>query len=149
MKFGLGENPHKVYNIVFAQMQSFRELYKPVIDELPNVNYHPDGRLEQEMGYRIRSKLVTELPANIQSKIKSNYENYLVKNWKARDADDIKFVSDLVRCDKLELHVLKAIRDIVAYPALSQGMKGIISAGITGSMSYAGSKMVKAWQSKK
>ena len=40
------ENPHKVYNIVYAQMDAFRELYKPIIEDLPNLNYLADGSLE-------------------------------------------------------------------------------------------------------
>jgi translocator assembly and maintenance protein 41 len=50
-----GENPHKVYNIVYAQMvlfinliikDGFREKYDPVISDLPNVNRLSDGSLE-------------------------------------------------------------------------------------------------------
>lgn len=41
-----GENPHKVYNIVYAQMDAFHEKYVDIITELPNVNYLADGSLE-------------------------------------------------------------------------------------------------------
>jgi hypothetical protein len=41
-----GENPHKVYNIVYAQMDAFREKYRPVIQDLPNLEYLSDGTLQ-------------------------------------------------------------------------------------------------------
>jgi translocator assembly and maintenance protein 41 len=41
-----GENPHKVFNIVYAQMDAFKDKYAPVIHDLPNVNFLPDGSLE-------------------------------------------------------------------------------------------------------
>ena len=41
-----GENPHKVFNIVYAQMEAFKAKYSPVIHDLPNINYLSDGTLE-------------------------------------------------------------------------------------------------------
>lgn len=41
-----GENPHKVYNIVYTQMDAFRAVYKPIVEDLPNVNYMPDGTIQ-------------------------------------------------------------------------------------------------------
>jgi mitochondrial translocator assembly and maintenance protein 41 len=41
-----GENPHKVFNIVYAQSDAFKEKYAPIIQDLPNVNYLEDGSLE-------------------------------------------------------------------------------------------------------
>lgn len=40
------ENPHKVFNIVYKQMPRFRELYAPIIDDLPIVNWIGDGLLK-------------------------------------------------------------------------------------------------------
>jgi translocator assembly and maintenance protein 41 len=41
-----GENPHKVFNIVYAQHNAFKEKYEPIIHDLPNVNYLADGSIE-------------------------------------------------------------------------------------------------------
>jgi mitochondrial translocator assembly and maintenance protein 41 len=42
----MGENPHKVSNIVDAQIDTFRDKYLHAIEELPNVNYLYDGMLQ-------------------------------------------------------------------------------------------------------
>lgn len=42
----IGENPYKVFNIVYAQMDAFREKYDSIIDDLPNINKLGDGSLE-------------------------------------------------------------------------------------------------------
>jgi hypothetical protein len=48
-----GENPHKVFNIVYAQMvhilltqEAFKEKYNPLINDMPNINLLADGTLE-------------------------------------------------------------------------------------------------------
>ena len=42
----MGENPYKIYNIVYGQMEAFREKYMPIIEQLPNVAYIHDDMLE-------------------------------------------------------------------------------------------------------
>lgn len=34
-----GEDPHKIYNIVFRQMELFHSEYSPLVDELPHIDY--------------------------------------------------------------------------------------------------------------
>jgi translocator assembly and maintenance protein 41 len=41
----VGENPHKIYNIVWAQTAEFRMKFKPIIDDLPNLSYTDDTNL--------------------------------------------------------------------------------------------------------
>ncbi|GAB7354994.1 hypothetical protein MBLNU459_g5606t1 [Dothideomycetes sp. NU459] len=38
-----GENPRKVANIVGAQLPNFRQLYVPLVDNLPNVDFNDSG----------------------------------------------------------------------------------------------------------
>jgi len=45
-----GENPSKVANIVSHQLPNFRQLYVPLIDNLPNVDF-VDSRLPTESGW--------------------------------------------------------------------------------------------------
>lgn len=45
-----GENPKKVSNIVGAQLPSFRQLYVPLIENLPNVGF-TDSRTPRETGW--------------------------------------------------------------------------------------------------
>ena len=42
----VGENPRKVYNIVQGQLSQLQNLYRPVIDHLPNVAYAYDDKLQ-------------------------------------------------------------------------------------------------------
>lgn len=45
-----GENPKKVSNIVGAQLPSFRQLYVPLIENLPNLDF-TDSRTPHEVGW--------------------------------------------------------------------------------------------------
>lgn len=45
-----GENPKKVSNIVSAQLPNFRQLYVPLVDNLPNVDFN-DPRVPKELGW--------------------------------------------------------------------------------------------------
>ncbi|KAJ3087870.1 Mitochondrial translocator assembly and maintenance protein 41, partial [Quaeritorhiza haematococci] len=40
------ENPYKVNNIVYSQMDRFREIYRPILEDLPNVAYVRDSTLQ-------------------------------------------------------------------------------------------------------
>lgn len=41
-----GENPNKVKNIVEAQMSQFHRLYSGLLDDLPNVSFLSEGKLQ-------------------------------------------------------------------------------------------------------
>ena len=45
-----GENPRKVNNIVSAQLPNFRQLYVPLVDNLPNVNFN-DSHVPKDIGW--------------------------------------------------------------------------------------------------
>ncbi|KAJ3013490.1 Mitochondrial translocator assembly and maintenance protein 41 [Thoreauomyces humboldtii] len=66
-----GENPHKVFNIVYSQMAAFRELYRPVIEDLPNVQYIDGeaGSLTQDLDTRLRGQLLQKLPRGLHDKV--------------------------------------------------------------------------------
>lgn len=49
MSYG-GENPQKVANIVKNQLPNFRQLYVPLIDNLPNVDFS-DSHVPKELGW--------------------------------------------------------------------------------------------------
>jgi hypothetical protein len=44
MKVG-GENPRKVFNIVYKQANEFRRIYNPVVDEVAHVEFIREGKL--------------------------------------------------------------------------------------------------------
>lgn len=51
-----GENPNKVANIVGAQLPGFRQLYVPLIENLPNLEF-TDSRTPHELGWEKRDAL--------------------------------------------------------------------------------------------
>lgn len=45
-----GEDPHKVFNIVYRQLDDFRRIYTPLIDEVANIEYVREGKLRVGRG---------------------------------------------------------------------------------------------------
>ncbi|TQS38182.1 hypothetical protein Golomagni_01319 [Golovinomyces magnicellulatus] len=82
------ENPRKVENIVGNNLQNFRQLYSPLIKNLPNVcfkdfqhpnpdfNYDPSAnlRLVQDMDPVKRANMVRRLPKAFRSKLYFQYQ---------------------------------------------------------------------------
>ena len=83
------ENPHKVANIVDNQLANFRQLYAPLIENLPNVSFQ-DSRckdphwasdptsnvnLEQDMDPVKRGNMVRRLPKAFREKLYFAYQS--------------------------------------------------------------------------
>lgn len=104
----VGENPHKVYNIVYTQMDAFRSIYKPIIEDLPNVNYLPDGTIEvaepplcfltlmhsllkpsfssqQDFNVRLRASLAQKLPKHVHDKLYNYHRWYVARTEKIKE----------------------------------------------------------------
>ncbi|KAI8923985.1 mitochondrial matrix Mmp37-domain-containing protein [Entophlyctis helioformis] len=140
MRFG--ENPYKIYNIVYAQMDAFRQVYKPIIEDLPIVNYVPDGSLQQEDNAKLRASMVLALPKRVYERIKSHHLWYLSRKGKLKvDRADPMFALSVVESPELPVYVEKALAEIVAMPALTQSLKA--------SFVYAGEKVQKMFAGKK
>jgi hypothetical protein len=69
----MGENPHKVQNIVDGQLHAFREKYAPVLESFANLNTLSDGELEQDMSLRGRGSLISDLPKYFKPVLVNNY----------------------------------------------------------------------------
>ncbi|KAJ3041989.1 Mitochondrial translocator assembly and maintenance protein 41 [Rhizophlyctis rosea] len=108
VRMSFGENPHKVYNIVHTQMDAFREIYKPIIEDLPNTNYLADGTTivvrrnladntkentltffhppanvtltnhQQDDHPRLRGTLIQKLPKKMYNQVLTNYRARMV-----------------------------------------------------------------------
>ncbi|CAD0018497.1 unnamed protein product [Aureobasidium pullulans] len=61
-RFG-GENPRKVANIVDAQLPSFRQLYVPLIENLPNVDFN-DSRVPADQGWEKEAAIANALSSS-------------------------------------------------------------------------------------
>ncbi|KAJ3313091.1 Mitochondrial translocator assembly and maintenance protein 41 [Boothiomyces sp. JEL0838] len=115
-----GENPHKVYNIVYAQMDAFHEKYVDIITELPNVNYLADGSLEHHYLWSI---------SKAGGKSVNREEPFY-----SQGIADSPYVSNCVA---------KTVRDIVGQPAITQSIKGIFTAGLSRTFKYSMEKFNK------
>jgi translocator assembly and maintenance protein 41 len=89
MRFG-SENPRKIANIVDNQMANFRQLYSPLVEDLPNVTFttphpHPhttdwlldptsNATLTQDMSPIKRGNMVRRLPSAFRSKLYFLYQ---------------------------------------------------------------------------
>jgi mitochondrial translocator assembly and maintenance protein 41 len=91
-RFSVGsEHPDKISNIVTHQLRAFRQLYSPLIAELPNIRYN-DPRVKQNMTYEdlpedkadlkmtqnmdlaFRGNMVRRLPSAFRSKLYFLYQ---------------------------------------------------------------------------
>jgi len=84
-----GDDPKKVANIVKYQLESFRRLYAPLIDNLPNISFNdsstknPDwlddpnvnAKLQQNMDPVTRGHMVRRLPTAFRSKLYFEYQS--------------------------------------------------------------------------
>lgn len=82
------ENPNKVANIVKHQIANFRQLYAPLISDLPNVSFRDpqvnasdfmkdsraNANLSQDMDPRKRGNMVRRLPKGFRSRLYFRYQ---------------------------------------------------------------------------
>jgi translocator assembly and maintenance protein 41 len=148
----IGENPYKVFNIVYAQMDAFREKYDPIIEDLPNISKLADGSLEvrifsnekQDMNPRLRGTMIGSLPKSFQEKLRHNYLWSLSREGLTNiNRDEPLFTQQMGQFHAIGECASKTIRDVVARPALIQSFKGIATAGLIKSVKYAAEKVKK------
>jgi translocator assembly and maintenance protein 41 len=73
----LGENPRKVSNIVSAQFDEFRRLYKPLLDSFQKhvTRLSPESRqFAQDVSPRSRAYVLGRLPLHLRDKVRAYYE---------------------------------------------------------------------------
>lgn len=82
------ENPRKVINIVAGQITNFRRLYKPLIEQLPNLSFNDsrtssgdwdldesvNAKLAQDMDPVRRGNMVRRLPKQFREKLYFEYQ---------------------------------------------------------------------------
>ncbi len=97
----VGENPHKVYNIVYAQIGAFREKYQPILDDLPNINMLVDGTyevgnafqfespnsLQQDLSTKLRGSMIMTMPQSFRDRLKEHYLWSLSKKGQTKIAE--------------------------------------------------------------
>ncbi|KAJ3163064.1 Mitochondrial translocator assembly and maintenance protein 41 [Geranomyces michiganensis] len=141
----MGENPHKVFNIVFTQMDAFRELYKPVIEDLPNVNYVSESQIVQDLDGRLRAQLLQKLPKHLHDKIYLYHQADTATNGSSlATLQEPQLSQSVASSPHLAQITERSLGDIVRWPAISQSLKGILTAGVSRAFVYAGRKLKKS-----
>ncbi|TIA84459.1 hypothetical protein E3P98_00124 [Wallemia ichthyophaga] len=143
----VGENPAKVANIVAAQMEQFHSLYEPLAMHLRGVRFVPGWRrvpqgqraIRQPMNTQARAGLVAKLPLHLRRKLRSHYD-VLYKDVKH---DDGVYWTRVVTDEQFERRLEMAVAEIVRKPAVTQSLKGVLTAGPTKALLYVWQKLCK------
>jgi len=168
------ENPNKVLNIVKNQLPNFRQLYNPLIEDLPNVAYNDsrqsslnwlndsscDCKMVQDMDPVKRGNMVRRLPKAFRKKIYFAYQKKfeipgqqfqeVLEEAKDEDAVGFKrreggeFDRRIAREGDVAKVVKKTIGQTVSWPSTSQSLKSFLTAGPGRGMRYLREKRQKA-----
>ncbi|MCJ1357126.1 MAG: Mitochondrial translocator assembly and maintenance protein 41 [Icmadophila ericetorum] len=175
------ENLNKVSNIVRNQLPNFRRLYRPLIENLPNVSFQdprcsqPDwdedpttnASLAQDMDPTKRGNMVRRLPKAFRKKLyfqyQSKYEipggqfNKMLEESSDEDPTRVKrrqagpFEKRIGSESQLELKqvVSTVIKKTIAWPSMSQTLKGPVTGGFIRTSKYLMEKYEKYRQGQK
>lgn len=134
-----GENKNKVTNIVQPQIHSFRELYRPILQQFHAYVDFPAGDAQCHQDLRPETKLhhLMQLPMVPQQRI--------VKFWNhsgpQQDMEDVlRAVAYDIDCPVILRQILK---DLVWQSSVRQSLKGILTAGFLKSVRYSAKKIAK------
>ncbi|KAJ1730234.1 Mitochondrial translocator assembly and maintenance protein 41 [Coemansia biformis] len=130
-----GEHPLKVSNIVTAQLPLFKARYGSIIEGLPNLEFIGPDLLQQDMSPPARAAMLRKMPNNLYDRLVRQGRKHGLKLPPGLGAETVNS-ERLVRVDNIQHITRKAIESIVARPALTQSIKGILSSGPTKSISY-------------
>ncbi|KAI8805050.1 Mmp37-domain-containing protein [Cladochytrium replicatum] len=146
----LGENPHKIYNMVFSQQEQFRELYAPLIEQMPNVSYVREGEfLQQDMDPRMRGAMIQAMPKGFVETLRRRHQWYLARSNFMHGhgvIEDSKVAQSIASSPQLPQYVSKALVETVRAPALVQSIKGLVTAGPLRSAVYVSEKLKKQFK---
>jgi len=165
------ENPAKISNIVDNQIVNFRQLYLPLIEDLPNLTFKDrstsrpdwaenpdlDCRIEQDMDPIKRGNMVRRLPARFRRKLYDGYQRSfrldaqeyrnIIEESKGDSAFSSRTGSEFDRriagAEDLSRNIDKALVRLSRWPTATQSMKGILTAGPVNSWRYWSEKRAK------
>ncbi|KAI9599587.1 mitochondrial matrix Mmp37 [Syncephalis fuscata] len=141
-----GEHPDKVANIVRAQIEYFRKLYAPIIQRLDDhIVTKGEDRFEQNDNPEARAQLIRQLPERFYQRMLLEHKHWLVNENRRRDyvADEPKLSQAIAQSPALSVYVRQGIHKTVRWPAISQSLKGVVTAGIVPSIRYGLAKLRK------
>ncbi|KAI8847524.1 mitochondrial matrix Mmp37 [Chytridium lagenaria] len=150
----VAENPRKVHNIVEGQIAELRAMYRPIVDNCSNVqissgsdwrepsNTGLDNVMKQDDDARLRSALVLALPKKVRDQLFAMYR----QRHGQEVLNDAELANIIANSSEVSELTKKAIQSIVRLPALTQSVKGLLTAGPSRSLRYVGEKLAKRFK---
>jgi len=132
---GVGENPHKVANIVAGQHDELVELYVPRLSALPHVAAlaaASEGRWQQQRTVEVLQAQLRQLPDGLAARVRRRAGHPQAPNldFLAHDAAASRYLR-------------AALAETVAASSLVQSLKGLLTAGVGKSVAYMAEKLKK------
>lgn len=173
------EDPGKVKNIVKGQMDYFRRLYAPLIENLPNCTFNdyrcsdsdwiddPEAnvKLNQDMDPVKRGNMVRRLPKAFREKLYFQYQaryqipraEFLKMMEQTSDEDPERihrrqggpFEQRIAADDHLKQELQQTITKTIRWPSTVQSVKGLFTAGFGRTWRYLREKREKYTSSSK
>ena len=165
------ENPRKVANIVDNQMTNFRQLYLPLIDDLPNISFNDSKtstegwmedknancKIEQDMDPQRRGNMVQRLPKQFRKRLYTHYQakfqipgrefnDMMKESEEGGKTQGGSFDQRIAEDKSINEAVVKVVRQTINWPSLTQSAKAILTAGVSKSWRYFKDKRAKGRQ---
>jgi translocator assembly and maintenance protein 41 len=167
------EDPRKVNNIVSGQMDYFRRLYAPLIENLPNCTFNDSRctgsdwiddpevnvKLNQDMDPVKRGNMVRRLPKAFRERLYFQYQaryqipraDFMKMMEQASDEDPERihrreggpFERRIAADESLKQEVQQAIKKTIRWPSTVQTIKGPFTAGVRRTWRYLREKREK------
>ncbi|KAJ2998366.1 Mitochondrial translocator assembly and maintenance protein 41 [Globomyces sp. JEL0801] len=143
---------------------SYRGIYIIITNSIKNLdiqislsNFLGDFRMtvgenpyKQDTSVKLRGLMLQALPKGFQEKLHNHYLWSLSKHGQRNvNREEPTFSQEFGQYPLIDSLVGKSIKDVVARPAVTQSLKGVLSAGIGGSIKYAKDKVQKKLNAKK
>lgn len=159
-----GENPHKVRNIVDAQIDRFAEVYRGALAACEPLVHHSGDHFVQTTDPASRTYLLQLLPLAFRRRVFARAAKTILPDTYTRAvlapastpallhalALDVesKATAAMATHAKMRLWVRGAVVETVGWPAAVQMVKGVVSAGPVRSVKYAWEKRKKYVEAK-
>ena len=132
----VGEDKGKVRNIVAPNLDKFINLYKPVLKDIPGIDFDCN-LMNQNLDPFERYKTLQELPKNLNQKI---YKK-LNLNTKSGDIALVQFQQ--LKTPHIKDAIADSVAKIVRRSSTTQTLKNSVSAGVKKSVYYGGEILKK------
>jgi translocator assembly and maintenance protein 41 len=124
VRMGVGENPHKVENIVAANFDRLRSMYGGIVEKTPTLMQMGEGRIQQPQDPVEQQILIDRLPKGVKQQLPET-------------------TGGNTSPDELATQVRTGLRNIVGQSSMTMTLKGLLTAGPLRSIRYVSEKLSK------